>query len=314
MLGPSLMIEPALGFQRILQEGKFLRIRTLAWILVLCFAIVLPFGLILENLSHALPKQHSWQFLAHIAGALTVLAAYYVLVLLGEKRKPSEISLSSAPFGILAGLSIGFLMFSLVMAILIGTGVYAAEYHGVAPAWRAVGLAVEAGVLEETIVRGVILRLLWRSFGPLLAFIVSSILFGAGHIGNPTATVFSAACIAIEAGIMLGAFYALTGRLWVSIGVHAGWNFTQGYVFGAAVSGGNLGVAIASSQPRSNFPVWLSGGAFGPEASLPALLACSAVGGGVMWLAWRKGRFLKDGQTVTLHSKIGTTIPLNPPN
>lgn len=49
------------------------------------------------------------------------------------------------------------------------------------------------------------------------------------------ATAFTTACVAIEAGVMLGLFYALTGRLWVSIGVHAGWNFTQGTVFGAAV-------------------------------------------------------------------------------
>jgi membrane protease YdiL (CAAX protease family) len=48
--------------------------------------------------------------------------------------------------------------------------------------------------------------------------------------------------------------YALTGRLWASIGVHAGWNFTQGYIFGAQVSGGKFGDSIAISTPRANMP------------------------------------------------------------
>jgi membrane protease YdiL (CAAX protease family) len=37
--------------------------------------------------------------------------------------------------------------------------------------------------------------------------------------------LFAVFCISLEAGVMLGAFYALTDRLWVSIGVHIGWNF-----------------------------------------------------------------------------------------
>ena len=83
---------------------------------------------------------------------------------------------------------------------------------------------------------------------------------------------------------MLGAFYALTGRLWVSIGVHVSWNFTQGYLFGAAVSGGDLGVSLATSIADPGQPLWLTGGAFGPEASLPALLVCSSVGFAALWV------------------------------
>lgn len=103
--------------------------------------------------------------------------------------------------------------------------------------------------------------------------------------------MFAAVCIAIEAGVMLGAFYALTGRLWVSIGFHAAWNFTQGYIFGAAVSGGSLGTSLATSSAVKGKPDWLTGGAFGPEASLPALIVCGSLGMAVIWTAWKARKF-----------------------
>jgi uncharacterized protein len=181
-------------------------------------------------------------------------------------------------------------MFSVVMAASIATGLYDFSYHGPASAWRGASLALESGILEEVIVRGVVLRLVWRAFGPIVAFVVSGLLFGAGHIANPGATLFTTACVAIEAGVMLGSFYALRGRLWVSIGVHAGWNFTQGYIFGALVSGGDFGASLATSTPRPGLPTWLTGGAFGPEASVPAFAVCSTVGAVVLWLAWRGNR------------------------
>lgn len=284
-------IQPELGDRRVLHPGKWRPARSLAWMVALVFAIILAFGPAIEMLSQVAPNQPAYQFLVKAAGALIVLCAYAVFVRLGEVRWPKEIALAAAPAGILAGLAIGLILFSIVIAALIGAGLYDIAYHGPASAWRGAGLAVESGVLEEVLVRGVVLRLVWRAFGPIAAFTASGLLFGVGHIANPGATALTVACVAIEAGIMLGAFYALTGRLWMSIGVHAGWNFTQGYLFGAHVSGGDFGDSIATTTARGNLPDWLTGGAFGPEASVPALLICSAVGAAVLWLAWRAGRF-----------------------
>jgi uncharacterized protein len=270
---------------------------------VMIFAIALAFGPGMEALSHSLPKQPAYQFLAKVSGALIVLGAYGALARLGERRAPSELALTAAPIGILAGLAIGVAMFAAAMAIMIASGFYDITYHGPASAWRGVGLAIESGVLEEVIVRGVVLRLVWRAFGPLVAFVASSLLVGVGHIANPGATLFTAACVAIEAGIMLGSFYALTGRLWVSIGVHAGWNFTQGYLFGARVSGGDFGDSIATSTARSDVPNWLTGGAFGPEASVPAFAICMIVGIAVLWAAWQRGRFTKAAPALGLFAQ-----------
>ncbi|WP_422062323.1 CPBP family intramembrane glutamic endopeptidase [Sphingopyxis sp.] len=274
-----------------LRPGKWRPARSLAWMVAMVFAIVLSFGPSTEALAHALPAQPVFGFLAKAFGALIIFGAYVLLVRVGEGRWPSELSLRSAPTGIMAGLLIGAAMFTVVMAAAWVGGVYHFDYHGLVTAWRGAGLALESGVLEEVIVRGVVLRLVWRASSPTTAFVVSGLLFGAGHFANPGATLLTTACVAIEAGVMLGAFYALTGRLWVSIGVHSGWNFTQGYLFGAQVSGGNFGDSLATTSPNENLPDWLTGGTFGPEASVIAFAMCSAVGAVVLWLAWRAGRF-----------------------
>jgi membrane protease YdiL (CAAX protease family) len=283
------LIAVELGERRVLHPGRLRWLRSIGWMLALILAVALAFGPSLEFLLHTLPKDPAYQFLCHLLGCLLILASYSLLVRLGEDRTPSEVSLKSAPVGLLAGAATGVLTFSAVMAILIGFHLYDFAYGGPASAWRSAGLAIESGVFEEVLVRGIVLRLTWRAFGPWVAFALSALLFGAGHIHNPGATVFTTASIAIEAGIMLAAFYALTGRLWVSIGFHAAWNFTQGYIYGATVSGGDFGGSLSRSSPRGGLPAWLTGGAFGPEASLPAVVICTAVGATTLWLALRQG-------------------------
>jgi hypothetical protein len=280
-----------LGHERILRPGKLLWLRSVAWMVAFTFLIVLSFGPLGEAIKQLVPANDpSLQFAAQCSGSVIALCVYVILIRLVEARRATELALKPAIPELAGGLLLGLLMFGAVMAILIGAGLYEIRVNGPAPAWRAAGLAIQAGVVEELIIRGVILRLLWRAFGPLVAFAVSAALFGAGHVANPASTLFAVICIAIEAGIMLGAFYALTGRLWVSIGVHMGWNFTQGYVFGAAVSGSDIGPALARSTASTGHPGWATGGLFGPEASLPALLVCTAVGASALFLAWKMGR------------------------
>ncbi len=265
----------------------------------------------METLLHALPKSPAYEFVARCVGAVSVLSAYFVLVRLGEGRSPTELSLVVAPREIIFGLATGSTMFAIVIAILAASGLYNIEYHGAASLWNGAGLAIQSGVLEEIIVRGVILRVAWRAAGPIPAFIFSSFLFGVGHIFNPGANIFTTACVAIEAGIMLGSFYAMTGRLWVSIGVHVGWNFTQGFLFGAAVSGGDFGQSILKSTARTDVANWLTGGAFGPEATLPALLICTAVGVIALLSARQNGQFetAPPSQILSVHPDVPPSPP-----
>ena len=287
-----------LGSRRVLHPGKWLWARAVGWMLVLILAVALAFGPSMEIIAHSLPQTPPYQFMAHAVGCLIILGVYALLVRFGEDRAPNELSIKAAPLELLMGGIVGAVAFTAVMAIMICFRLYDFTYTGPAPAWHAAGLALESRVFEEVLVRGIVLRLAWRAFGPLPAFIISALLFGAGHFPNPGATPFTTACVAIEAGIMLASLYALTGRLWVSIGFHAAWNFTQGYLFGAAVSGGDFGNAIAKSTARGGLPNWLTGGSFGPEASLPALTICLGIGVASLWIAWRMGRFSKPLQAL----------------
>ncbi len=284
----------ALGERRFLHPGPLRWLRAIAWMVGLFVLVAIASYGVEGMIGDQFPKtDEPAQFAANLACALVALAIYPLLVRLAEGRWPDELKPGAALPGLIIGFAIGCVVFASVMATLIGTGLYDFSWLGAAPAWKGAGLSIESGFVEEIMARGVILRLVWRAFGPWAAFVFSAALFGAGHFGNPNASVWAALCIAVEAGLLLGAFYALTGRLWVSIGLHAGWNFTQGYLFGAVVSGTDFGAAIARSEAKDGFPLWLTGAQFGPEASLPALAICTSVGLLTIWMAAKAGRFAR---------------------
>ena len=110
------------------------------------------------------------------------------------------------------------------------------------------------------------------------------------HLPNPEATALSSAAIALEAGVMLAAAYMLTRRVWLAIGIHMAWNFTQSGIFGAPTSG------VPSPgflEGQLHGPALLSGGTFGPEASIVAVTVCLALGLYMLRLAHAKGHILQ---------------------
>ncbi len=149
------------------------------------------------------------------------------------------------------------------------------------------GLAISSGVGEEILFRGVLFRLTEKLLGSWFALALSAGIFGFLHIGNANATWFSSLAIAVEAGILLGAIYMLTRRLWAAIGLHAAWNFVQGYVFGIPVSGHETPSLVTNSITGSD---WMTGGAFGLEASVPALIVATAAGLAILRLAIQRGQ------------------------
>jgi hypothetical protein len=85
------------------------------------------------------------------------------------------------------------------------------------------------------------------------------------------------------AGMLLAFAAVRTGKLWLSISLHIGWNFFEGVVFGFPTSG----VAIYSLlHIHVTGPVLWTGGAFGPEAGL-IILPALAVGAGLVWFYTR---------------------------
>lgn len=291
-----------LGNARVLKPGKLRWLRAIGWMVALfvgivAFAVLCANGMIrVAVIAYGVTRPELVPEpvkLAMIAlTALLVLLLYRGAVRFGEDRRLSELSLRELPAELTGGLLVGAVLMAASIGLLWATGwaiVTPRPITGVLPAIRG---AIQSGVIEEVIFRLIIFRLCWRAFGPWWALAISALLFGGLHLGNPNATIFAAICIALEAGILLATFYILTGRAWAPIGVHAGWNFTQGWVFGAAVSGGSGGFAGGPllTEPRGGVPEMLSDGGFGPEASLPGLLVCTAAGLSLLWLSWRKGQ------------------------
>jgi hypothetical protein len=116
---------------------------------------------------------------------------------------------------------------------------------------------------------------------------MSAALFGLLHAGAAGASIFSTVAIALEAGILLAAAFMITRRLWLPIGLHAAWNFTEGTVFGASVSGGDVRGVLSSRFEGSDL---LTGGAFGPEASLVAVIVCLIASAAMVAIARTRSR------------------------
>ncbi len=144
--------------------------------------------------------------------------------------------------------------------------------------------------------RGVVFRILEQWLGSWIALSISAALFGLLHLLNPGVSLLNAGAVMLEAGVLLAAAYMLTRRLWLCIGIHFAWNFTQGGVFSAAVSGG---ATTGLLQAKLVGPVWLTGGAFGAEASVIAVLVCLTAGSVLLLAAHRRGRVIRAFNSAT---------------
>jgi membrane protease YdiL (CAAX protease family) len=203
--------------------------------------------------------------------ALLVLATYVAGSKWLERRTPSELDARRLLPEVAFGFVIGFVLFTTSIAILWVAGVYHPVRGGTTNGLGGgMVAALIAGIFEEIVFRGLLFRLCSKILGTWGALLFSAALFGAAHSFNRGATVSSSLAIAIEAGVLLGAAYAATQRLWVPIGLHIGWNFTEGSIFGMSVSGNNVHAGLI--QGSLSGPRILTGGQFGPEASIVAVI------------------------------------------
>jgi membrane protease YdiL (CAAX protease family) len=190
------------------------------------------------------------------------------------------------------GLGAGFLVFSLAVGVAAVLGIYRITGEGDAsdllPAL--IGPAIFAAISEELVFRGILFRWIEEFGGSWMALLLTSAFFGAAHLANPNASWIAALGIAFEAGVMLGAAYMLTRSLWLPMGLHAAWNFTQGEIYDIPVSGTKVHgfvVARLSGNPL------LTGNGFGLEASLIAIVIATLFGLWLLWLAIRRGELVQ---------------------
>ena len=217
-------------------------------------------------------------------------ALYWAFVHFAERRHVTE--LGGGWRGVAegsAGLLLGAGLFAVIAGVLAAAGAYhvVGREQWVVIQWSLPAAAV--AVREEQLFRGVVQRISEERLGSWGALVLAALVFGFMHTGNPNAGLFDGLMIALFGGVLLGACYLVTRRLWLAIGVHAAWNFVEGGVFGTRVSGFDIPGLLRSVTAGAR---WLTGGAFGPESSLVTLAVCTAASVTLLLIARRRGYLL----------------------
>lgn len=130
-------------------------------------------------------------------------------------------------------------------------------------------LLLIAATFEEIVFRGYVFQTLLRDVPVGVPLVLLSLLFGLAHWSNPSRTLFSTTNTVL-AGLWLAVAYLKTRSLWFATGLHFGWNWTMGLLFGIPVSGLPLrdSLLITTSGP----PLWLTGGSYGCEGGFATTL------------------------------------------
>jgi uncharacterized protein len=225
-----------------------------------------------------------------VAGAV-MLIVYAAVVHFIERRPVSELAPRPMARELGLGLLLGFGLYTACVLILMALGNYRIDgVHEWHILLTGLATALATGVYEELWFRGVVFRLAQEWFGTWAALLVSSLVFGFVHWDAPGATLQGLVSISLWAGLLLSATYLLTGRLWLGIGLHAAWNYTQGTVYSGIVSGNAPPEGFVKSTLQGS--EWLTGGAFGVEASIVAAAVCGTVGVLMLVKAIRLGRMV----------------------
>lgn len=246
---------------------------------------------LIEAVSQILPFM-STKFTAYLIWGLLLL---WLVGRFIEKRTLSAYGLGAKNFwaGLIEfydGSLIGSLMVTTVTVILAALGCYKAlaiDTH--CQLLDLIPGLIAAAIFEEILFRGYVLQTIERASNTKIAVIASSLLFGAAHMTNfheqgvPLFNqIASCTALGLDAGLLFCAAYLYTRRLWLAAGLHAFWNIFEGPVFGTPVSGMYMGAPLIFSSLKG--PTWLTGGVFGPEASLVELLVCLLLA----WAIWQR--------------------------
>jgi len=261
-----------------------------ARVLVLGFILVMMMGLNTDvTTSYAAEPAKAAQHIVSLA--IAGFAVYLGFAHFIEQRAVSELSLPGMGKQFGAGLLIGAGLYTTCELILMGLGIY--RIDGLNPLsymLPAIAMALSSSVFEELLFRGVLFLSVEKWFGSWVALVVSSLVFGLTHLVNPQATIEGALFIAVEAGILLAAALMLTRRLWLSIGFHMAWNYTQSAIFSGIVSGNEAEQGLIRSTMKG--PDWLTGGNFGVESSVLSLVLCTTTGIVMLVMAVRRGKIV----------------------
>ncbi|MBP2476229.1 membrane protease YdiL (CAAX protease family) [Crossiella equi] len=218
-----------------------------------------------------------------VGGFLPVAGALWLWIRVKERRPFASVGFTSPPRHLATGILAAAGSFSLIVLITVLCGQTVVDGP---PRWGVLGgvllallaYAVQAST-EELLCRGFLLQALARRWGVLAGVVVQALLFAALHTGNIGGLQVLALVNLVLFGLFTAGWAIAEGGLWGVCGFHLAWNWVQGNVFGASVSGTPVETALLDL--RNTGPSVWNGAAFGLEASLVTtavlLLGCLLV-------------------------------------
>lgn len=230
-----------------------------------------------------------------IIASAAVIFAYIYFFKKYEKRTIIEFSNKGIAKYIITGVIIGVLLQCLTILIIIINGSF--EIVSVNPISDMIipfTVAFSVAIFEEILIRGIIFRIMEEKLGSYISLLITAIIFGALHLANPNSTLLSGLCVGIEAGFLMGAAYIYARNLWFPIAIHFAWNFMQSGIFGAITSGNEKTSSLLTTKITGS--QLFTGGAFGPEGTIQAIIFCSLAsiallilsGNKIISPSWRK--------------------------
>lgn len=248
---------------------------------------------VLMGVKNGFSAKYATQPLMNLAAVAAMsalsLAVYLVFVRLIERRAVNELSLPGMGRELGVGLLGGASLYTLCVLVLMLLGIYRVDgFNPVSFMLPAVAMALGSGVIEELVFRGALFRIVEEWLGSWVSVVVSSLVFGLVHLANPASTLAGALFISVEAGLLLAAAYMVTRRLWLAMGFHVAWNYTQSGIFSGIVSGNDGAPGLVRATVQG--PGLLTGGSFGLEASLVAFLLCTVTGVMLLRMTMRRGQ------------------------
>ena len=249
------------------------------WRLLIQTILLIVFGTIVSIASSFLGPLNGSLLWSQILNFIIITGSVYVARRWLDKRSFESLGLKldrHTLIHVLAGIGITFVQMGFIYILMLGLGWL--TFEGFAWQFDPINVVISSvitffiafiivGWNEELLSRGYHLQTIASGLNLFWGVIISSAVFGLLHLGNPNATWVSAAGI-FFAGVYLAYGYIRTRQLWLSIGLHIGWNFFEGVVFGFPVSGLDI---YALTRIKVHGPELWTGGAFGPEAGLIVL-------------------------------------------
>ncbi|MDN3654202.1 CPBP family intramembrane metalloprotease [Ferruginibacter paludis] len=223
--------------------------------------------------------------------SILTIGSYWLFYRKYESRIVTELSAKGIGKKLLAGIvtGSGLQCLTIVVVYLYG-GFRVIAVNPVATLIIPFTVAFTVSILEEILLRGIVFRITEEKWGSVIALTISGLIFAGLHLVNPHVTLVSIVCITVV-GVLLGAAYMYYRNLWVPIAIHFAWNFTQNGIFGAITSGNEKTSSLLTTQITGS--ELLTGGQFGPEGSIQAVLLCLTAAIPIIRILYKQDKIIK---------------------